>query len=193
VHRVDEPVDVARRYAVLPPDTEHLHAGLVPVDQGSIRPVRRSPNRATRKPRRLSTDLHLEDIRYGALRPADEISSNPVPEATRTRCCSGRVLVDRVDWTCAEVGPGIAMDAEKRRRLARREFIRDHHPDRGGDPDEFIAGLAELDVPESAARPQAVPPEMPPRVVFEDQPWPRSAITALWQRLRRPSHGRPPH
>jgi hypothetical protein len=85
------------------------------------------------------------------------------------------------------------VDAEERRRLARREFIRDHHPDRGGDPDDFIAGLAELDVPESEPSPQAVPAEMPPpRVVFDDQPWPRSAVTALLQRLRRASHCRPP-
>ena len=29
-------------------------------------------------------------------------------------------------------------------RAERRAFIRDHHPDRGGDPDEFIAGLHRL-------------------------------------------------
>jgi hypothetical protein len=85
------------------------------------------------------------------------------------------------------------VDADNRRRVARREFIRDHHPDRGGDPDDFIAGLARMDTPESASGPPAVPPEMPPPpVVFEDQPWPRSAVTALLQWLRRPSHGRPP-
>lgn len=27
-------------------------------------------------------------------------------------------------------------------RAAFREFVRDHHPDRGGDPDMFIAGVA---------------------------------------------------
>ena len=27
----------------------------------------------------------------------------------------------------------------------RRQFIRAHHPDRGGDPDAFIAGLRSLD------------------------------------------------
>ena len=32
------------------------------------------------------------------------------------------------------------------RRARRREFIRTHHPDRGGDSDAFIAGLAEFDV-----------------------------------------------
>lgn len=31
------------------------------------------------------------------------------------------------------------------RRAARRAFIRAHHPDVGGDPEEFAAGLAELD------------------------------------------------
>ena len=30
-------------------------------------------------------------------------------------------------------------DAE---RAAYRAFVREHHPDRGGDPDEFVAGLA---------------------------------------------------
>jgi hypothetical protein len=28
----------------------------------------------------------------------------------------------------------------------RREFIRTHHPDRGGDPAAFVAGLADLDL-----------------------------------------------
>jgi hypothetical protein len=27
-------------------------------------------------------------------------------------------------------------------RAAYRAFVREHHPDRGGDPDEFVAGLA---------------------------------------------------
>jgi hypothetical protein len=27
-------------------------------------------------------------------------------------------------------------------RAAYRAFVRDHHPDRGGDPDAFVAGLA---------------------------------------------------
>src|SRR5256885_8247165 len=31
-HRVDEPVNATRREPVLPPDIEHLHASLVPVD-----------------------------------------------------------------------------------------------------------------------------------------------------------------
>ena len=37
------------------------------------------------------------------------------------------------------------MDDERTRRSARREFIRAHHPDRGGDPAVFVAGLADYD------------------------------------------------
>jgi hypothetical protein len=41
------------------------------------------------------------------------------------------------------------------RRQAIRQFVREHHPDRGGDPETFIAGLREL---RSGRGPQA--PEM---------------------------------
>ena len=41
-------------------------------------------------------------------------------------------------------------------RAERRAFIRDHHPDRGGDPDEFIEGLHRL----------ADPPDDPPVPVY---------------------------
>jgi hypothetical protein len=34
---------------------------------------------------------------------------------------------------------------DEQARAERRAFIRDHHPDHGGDPDEFIAGLNRLD------------------------------------------------
>ncbi|WP_420122435.1 hypothetical protein [Nakamurella sp.] len=36
-------------------------------------------------------------------------------------------------------------DATDDDRAARRAYIRDHHPDRGGDPDEFVAGLRRWD------------------------------------------------
>ncbi|MFR9807251.1 hypothetical protein ACL02T_33875 [Pseudonocardia sp. RS010] len=39
-------------------------------------------------------------------------------------------------------------------RAAYRAFVRDHHPDRGGDPDAFVEGLARLRA-ERAARPPA--------------------------------------
>jgi len=32
-------------------------------------------------------------------------------------------------------------ELDRQARLARREFVRRHHPDRGGDPDVFQAGL----------------------------------------------------
>ena len=35
--------------------------------------------------------------------------------------------------------------SEDERRRARRAFVREHHPDRGGDPDAFTEGLARLD------------------------------------------------
>jgi len=37
-------------------------------------------------------------------------------------------------------------------RAQRRAFIRDHHPDRGGDPDAFIEGLRHLAGPDRPAR-----------------------------------------
>jgi hypothetical protein len=48
---------------------------------------------------------------------------------------------------------------DRRDRRDRREFIRACHPDRGGDPEVFAAGLAERDqalVPVPAARVVAV-------------------------------------
>lgn len=39
-------------------------------------------------------------------------------------------------------------------RAAFRAFVREHHPDRGGDPEVFVAGLARF-----ATRDRAVPPD----------------------------------
>ena len=36
-------------------------------------------------------------------------------------------------------------EAERQHRARRRQFIRTHHPDRGGDTAAFIVGLAHLD------------------------------------------------
>lgn len=46
------------------------------------------------------------------------------------------------------------MDAERRDADpdARRAFIREHHPDRGGDPVVFIAGLTAFDQPPPTCR-----------------------------------------
>jgi hypothetical protein len=94
-----------------------------------------------------------------------------------------------------ETGP----TTEDDRRRARREFIRTHHPDVGGDHAHFVAGLAEHAAapkpdpnaepdPDVGDRPTAT---SPPRVtVTPDQPWPVSITTALMRRARR--HRRPP-
>jgi hypothetical protein len=74
------------------------------------------------------------------------------------------------------------VDDEQSRRRARREFIRTYHPDRGGDPDAFAAGLAAYDRlphPGPAAR----------VVVVADRPVLVSLLTAM---LRRMGWRRPP-
>lgn len=49
---------------------------------------------------------------------------------------------------------------EEQWRAEFRAFVRTHHPDRGGDPDAFVAGMARF----AANRPPAVPapPPVPP-------------------------------
>jgi hypothetical protein len=77
------------------------------------------------------------------------------------------------------------MDDERSWRQARREFIRAHHPDRGGDPGTFAAGLARYD------RLPSDPPQDPPParvVVVADTPLLLSLVTVLLRRIgvRRP-------
>jgi hypothetical protein len=72
----------------------------------------------------------------------------------------------------------------------RRAFIREHHPDRGGDPGAFIAGLRTLD----AEREQGSGP-LPKVVVVRRRAWPVRKATAAVRRLRfgpRPSRVRLP-
>ena len=63
-------------------------------------------------------------------------------------------------------------DDERARRRARREFVRGHHPDRGGDPAVFVAGLAALDHPR-------VRPARARVVVIPDRPWLVTLLTAV--------------
>jgi hypothetical protein len=63
-------------------------------------------------------------------------------------------------------------DDERARRRARREFVRGHHPDRGGDPAVFAAGLAALDHPR-------VRPARARVVVIPDRPWLVTLLTAV--------------
>jgi hypothetical protein len=61
----------------------------------------------------------------------------------------------------------------------RRAFIREHHPDRGGDPAAFIAGLRALDAARDPGR------EPLPEVVFvRRRPWPVRQASAVMRRLR---------
>lgn len=63
----------------------------------------------------------------------------------------------------------------------RREFIRMHHPDRGGDAERFIAGLRAFDAGQAAAEP-------PPRVVIvRHRPWLTRLVLAAVRLLRRGS------
>ena len=73
------------------------------------------------------------------------------------------------------------IDEQSPRRRARREFIRAHHPDTGGDPAAFMTGLAALGQLPAGAPPARV-------VVVADTPWAVSLLTALMRRIgpRRP-------
>ncbi|HUK69571.1 MAG TPA: hypothetical protein VLW50_12610 [Streptosporangiaceae bacterium] len=69
------------------------------------------------------------------------------------------------------------MDEVERRR---REFVRAHHPDRGGDPDVFIAGLRRFD--EEPDCPGAEP--LPRVIVVAHRAWLVRLIAAVARGLR---------
>ena len=72
-------------------------------------------------------------------------------------------------------------DDEHRRRASRREFIRTHHPDRGGDPTEFLIGL-----PHFGFDPSAITDTTRPRIVFVPHvSWPRRVLHALLAQFHR--------
>lgn len=68
------------------------------------------------------------------------------------------------------------MDEPGRRR---REFIRAHHPDRGGDPEVFIAGLRRLEA--ESEQPGLEP--LPRVVVVARRAWLIRLTTALARRV----------
>jgi hypothetical protein len=70
-------------------------------------------------------------------------------------------------------------------RAAFRAFVRAHHPDVGGDPAEFAAGLARFRAGEPAARESEVDSRYDAPLSFVAR---RRGITALLGRFRR----RPP-
>jgi hypothetical protein len=74
------------------------------------------------------------------------------------------------------------MVGEQSRRRARREFIRAHHPDRGGDPAAFVAGLAAYERPPARSPAARV-------VIVADPPWLVGLVRPV---LRRMGWRRPP-
>jgi curved DNA-binding protein CbpA len=46
--------------------------------------------------------------------------------------------------------------SEDERRRARKAFVREHHPDRGGDPNAFTEGLARFDAADQAVESTSV-------------------------------------
>jgi hypothetical protein len=74
------------------------------------------------------------------------------------------------------------MADEQSWQRARREFIRTHHPDRGGDPGAFAAGLAAYDRRLPGAPAATV-------VIVPDTPW---LVSVLRPILRRMGWRRPP-
>lgn len=71
------------------------------------------------------------------------------------------------------------MGAEEVKRR-RREFIRVHHPDRGGDADAFIAGLRAFG---AKGQPPLAGP-LPRVVVVRRRPWPVRLARAVARWLR---------
>ncbi|HLX48668.1 MAG TPA: hypothetical protein VKS82_10075 [Streptosporangiaceae bacterium] len=70
--------------------------------------------------------------------------------------------------------------------LRRREFIRAHHPDRGGDPDVFISGLRSFGVEQERDPPQPLSPV----VVVPHRGWLVRLVSAVLTRLR--AESKPP-
>lgn len=76
-------------------------------------------------------------------------------------------------------------------RAAYRRWVRDHHPDRGGDPADFAAGLARLraDAPRASrggpGRATAADRYDAPIEIVGDHQRMRSAVIRLWRRFHR--------
>jgi hypothetical protein len=61
----------------------------------------------------------------------------------------------------------------------RRQFIREHHPDRGGDPAAFIAGLRSFTGEAGQDSP------LPRVIVVRRRSWPARLLSAVARRMRR--------
>lgn len=88
----------------------------------------------------------------------------------------------------SEHEPG-GLDAEQ--RAAYRSFVRTHHPDRGGDPEVFVAGLArfrEMARPGPLPSPQAHDRFDAPIEIVRDLPFPARVAIAIVRTVRRRRH-----
>jgi hypothetical protein len=61
----------------------------------------------------------------------------------------------------------------------RRKFVREHHPDLGGDPETFIAGMRAF---EAEQAPWTSPPTV---VVIRREKWPARLLSAALRRRHR--------
>ena len=90
-------------------------------------------------------------------------------------------MPDIEDAGIAAMPLGGQVDEAERQR---RDFIRAHHPDRGGDPDVFVAGLRSFGMDQ-----EGTPQPGPRVVVVRRRPWPTRMVIAVARRL---CHGRRP-
>jgi hypothetical protein len=81
--------------------------------------------------------------------------------------------------TALSAGMDVSVEDAERRR---REFIRAHHPDRGGDPEVFAAGLRSFDADREADWPQPLP--LPRVVIVPRRTWLAALADAVIKRLR---------
>ncbi len=86
-----------------------------------------------------------------------------------------------------QVGGGLTDE----QRAAYRSFVRTHHPDRGGDPAVFVAGLAHFrELARAGQRPD--PPAHDrydaPIHIVRDLPFPTRVAVALIRTIRRRRH-----
>lgn len=90
-----------------------------------------------------------------------------------------------------EPGPARA-DAQTvaQQRAEFRAFVREHHPDRGGDPEAFVAGLARFEATRSAATPVSERRYDAPIEVVVAHPLPLRVAIALIRTVRRHRSGR---
>jgi hypothetical protein len=72
-------------------------------------------------------------------------------------------------------------DGAREAARRRREFIRENHPDRGGDAESFIAGLRAMEAGQAPEDP------LPRVMVVPRQRWPRKLAAAAVRRLRHES------